>query len=76
MRKEIVLAFINDEALSRRAAIAFYTVTSIAPVLLIPQALLSGITQGSGNGIGACRGTLVKLDVFPEVRGLMAEACG
>ena len=35
MLKETVLAFINDEALSRGAAIAFYTVTSIAPVLLI-----------------------------------------
>jgi hypothetical protein len=33
MLKETVLAFINDEALSRGAAIAFYTVTSIAPVL-------------------------------------------
>ena len=29
--KETVLAFIEDEALSRGAAIAFYTVTSIAP---------------------------------------------
>ena len=35
MLKETVLAFINDEAMSRGAAIAFYTVTSIAPVLLI-----------------------------------------
>jgi membrane protein len=31
MLKDTVLAFINDEALSRGAAIAFYTVTSIAP---------------------------------------------
>jgi hypothetical protein len=30
MLKETVFAFINDEALSRGAAIAFYTVTSIA----------------------------------------------
>ena len=37
MLKETVLAFINDEAMSRGrgAAIAFYTVTSIASVLLI-----------------------------------------
>jgi membrane protein len=34
MLRETVLAFINDEALSRGAAIAFYTVTSIAPLLL------------------------------------------
>ena len=34
MLKETVLSFIDDEALSRGAAIAFYTVTSIAPVLL------------------------------------------
>ena len=34
MLKETVLAFIEDEALSRGAAIAFYTVTSIAPDLL------------------------------------------
>ena len=33
MLKETILAFIEDEALSRGAAIAFYTVTSIAPVL-------------------------------------------
>jgi membrane protein len=33
MLKDTVLAFISDEALSRGAAIAFYTVTSIAPVL-------------------------------------------
>jgi membrane protein len=37
--KETVLAFINDEALSRGAAIAFYTVTSIAPILLIVIAI-------------------------------------
>jgi len=35
MLKHTVLSFISDEALSRGAAIAFYTVTSIAPVLLI-----------------------------------------
>jgi len=39
MLKETVLAFINDEALSRGAAIAFYIVTSIAPVLLIVIAI-------------------------------------
>ena len=45
MVKDTVLAFIDDEALSRRAAIAFYTVTSIAPVLLIVIAI-AGLAFG------------------------------
>src|SRR6188472_4233791 len=45
MLKDTVLAFINDEALSRGAAIAFYTVTSIAPVLLIVIAV-AGLAFG------------------------------
>ena len=45
MLKETVLAFISDEALSRGAAIAFYTVTSIAPVLLIVIAV-AGLAFG------------------------------
>jgi membrane protein len=45
MLKDTVLAFINDEALSRGAAIAFYTVTSIAPVLLIVMAI-AGLAFG------------------------------
>jgi hypothetical protein len=40
-----VLAFINDEALSREAAIAFCTVTSIGPVLLIVIAI-AGLAFG------------------------------
>jgi membrane protein len=43
--KATVLAFIEDEALSRGAAIAFYTVTSIAPILLIVVAI-AGIAFG------------------------------
>ena len=43
--KDTVLAFIEDEALSRGAAIAFYTVTSIAPVLLIVIAI-AGLAFG------------------------------
>ena len=42
---DTVLAFINDDALSRGAAIAFYTVTSIAPVLLIVIAI-AGLAFG------------------------------
>jgi len=45
MLKETLLSFINDEALSRGAAIAFYTVTSIAPVLLIVIAI-AGLAFG------------------------------
>lgn len=45
MLKETVLSFINDEGLSRGAAIAFYTVTSIAPVLLIVIAI-AGLAFG------------------------------
>src|SRR5215207_5917257 len=43
--KDTVLAFIEDEALSRGAAIAFYTVTSIAPILLIVVAI-AGLAFG------------------------------
>src|SRR5262249_12243537 len=45
MLKDSILAFINDEALSRGAAIAFYTVTSIGPVLLIVIAI-AGLAFG------------------------------
>jgi membrane protein len=45
MLKDTVLAFINDEALTRGAAIAFYTVTSIGPVLLIVIAI-AGLAFG------------------------------
>jgi Virulence factor BrkB len=45
MLRDTVLAFISDEALSRGAAIAFYTVTSIAPVLLIVIAI-AGLAFG------------------------------
>ena len=43
--KATVLSFIEDEALSRGAAIAFYTVTSLAPVLLIVIAI-AGLAFG------------------------------
>ena len=45
MPKAAALAFIADEALSRGAAIAFYTVTSIAPILLIVIAI-AGLAFG------------------------------
>jgi membrane protein len=43
--RDTVLSFIEDEALSRGAAIAFYTITSIAPVLLIVIAI-AGLVFG------------------------------
>ena len=43
--KESILSFIDDEALSRGAAISFYTATSIAPVLLIVIAV-AGLAVG------------------------------
>jgi membrane protein len=43
--KATVLSFIEDEALSRGAAIAFYTVTSLAPILLIVVAV-AGLAFG------------------------------
>ncbi len=48
-----MLAFIEDDALSKGAAIAFYTVTSIAPILLIVVAI-AGLAFGreaAQNGI-------------------------
>jgi membrane protein len=45
MLKATAMSFIDDEALSRGAAIAFYTVTSIAPVLLIVVAI-AGLAFG------------------------------
>ena len=45
MLKETIFSFIDDEALSRGAAIAFYTATSIAPILLIVVAI-AGLAFG------------------------------
>jgi membrane protein len=51
--KTTVTAFVNDEALGRGAAIAFYTVTSIAPVLLIVVAIAGMVfgREAAQNGI-------------------------
>jgi membrane protein len=51
--KATVISFIEDDALSKGAAIAFYTVTSIAPILLIVVAV-AGLAFGNvaaQNGI-------------------------
>jgi membrane protein len=44
--------FIEDEALTRGAAIAFYTATSLAPVLLIVIAI-AGLVYGAEAAQGA-----------------------
>ena len=47
--KESVQAFIDDEAFTRGAAIAFYTITSIGPVLFIVVAI-AGLAFGEDAG--------------------------
>jgi membrane protein len=61
--KGTVIAFINDEALSRGAAIAFYTVTSIAPLLLIVIAI-AGLVFGENAAQGA---------ITAQLEGLMGQ---
>jgi membrane protein len=61
--KDTVLAFIEDEALSRGAAIAFYTVTSIAPILLIVIAI-AGLAFGREAAQGA---------ITAQIGGLMGQ---
>jgi uncharacterized BrkB/YihY/UPF0761 family membrane protein len=51
--KDVVLSFIGDEALTRGAAIAFYTATSIAPVLLIAIAGRAEFTKIYANRHGS-----------------------
>ena len=60
MIKNTVLSFIEDSALSRGAAIAFYTVTSIAPVLLIVVAI-AGLVFGREAAQNAISGQLTGL---------------
>lgn len=50
--KDTILAFVEDEALTRGAAIAFYTTTSIGPVLFIVVAI-AGIAFGEEAARGA-----------------------
>lgn len=58
-----VLSFIEDNALSRGASIAFYTVTSIGPVLVIVVAI-----AGLAIGEDAARGAISR-----QLGGLMGE---
>ena len=60
MLKQAVLSFIDDSALSRGAAIAFYTVTPLAPVLLIVVAI-AGLAFGRDAAQNAISGQLTGL---------------
>src|SRR3954453_5875878 len=74
--KETVLAFIDDEALTRGAAIAFYTVTSIAPVLLIVIAI-AGLAFGQDaarNAITAQLGNLMGEQTAQVLQTAVASA--
>ena len=55
--RDTVSAFLEDEALSRGAAIAFYTATSLAPVLLIVIAI-TGLVFGKEAAQNAVTGQL------------------
>jgi membrane protein len=55
--RESVASFISDGALSRGAAIAFYAVTSIGPLLLIAVAI-AGLAFGQDAARGAIAGQL------------------
>jgi membrane protein len=57
MLRDTVSAFIEDQALSRGAAIAFFTVTSIAPILLIVIAI-AGLAFGQEAAQNAILGQL------------------
>lgn len=63
LMKESVLAFIDDNALSRGAAMAFYATTSIAPILLIVVAM-AGLVFGEDAARNAISG---------ELSGLMGQ---
>src|SRR5256885_15855028 len=78
MLKDTVLAFISDEALTRGAAIAFYTVTSLAPVLLIVIAI-AGLAFGrdaAQNAISAQLGGLMGQQTADVLQSAVASAAG
>jgi membrane protein len=58
--KDAVLAFIDDEALSRGAAMAFYAVTALAPVMLIVISI-AGIAFGEDAARNALTGQFQSL---------------
>ena len=78
MLKDTVLSFVDDEVLSRGAAIAFYTVTSIAPVLLIVIAI-SGLVFGrdaAQNAISGQFSGLMGRQTADVLQSAIASAAG
>ena len=76
--KNAVLSFIEDEALTRGAAIAFYTVTSVAPVLLIVVAI-AGLVFGrdaAQNAITAQFSDLMGRQTAEVLQSAIASAAG
>jgi membrane protein len=76
--KDTVLSFIEDEVLSRGAAIAFYTVTSLAPVLLIVVAI-AGLAFGQDaaqNAIVAQLSDLMGSQAAEVLQSAVASASG
>ncbi len=62
--RDCVQAFVDDGAISRGASIAFYTITSLGPVVLVVIAV-AGLAFGEDVARGA---------VFSELSGLMGTA--
>jgi len=78
MIKDTVLSFIEYEALTRGAAIAFYTVTSVAPVLLIVVAI-AGLVFGrdaAQNAITAQFSDLMGRQTAEVLQSAIASAAG
>lgn len=78
MFKDTVLSFIDDEVLSRGAAIAFYVVTSIAPVLLIVIAI-AGLFFGrdaAQNAISVQLSGLMGPQTADLLQSVVASAAG
>ena len=70
--KEGFVAFVDDNALTRGAAIAFYAVTAIVPVLFIATEI-AGIFLGPAAASGAVRYQLRQL-MSPESADLVQDA--
>jgi membrane protein len=78
LAKNTVYAFVDDDALSRGAAIAFYTVTSIAPILLIVVAI-AGLAFGRDAAQGALTaqiGSLMGQQTADVLQSAVASASG
>jgi membrane protein len=76
--RDTVLSFIDDEALGRGAAISFYTVTSIAPVLLIVIAI-AGLAFGrdaAQNALTAQLSDLMGQQTAEILQSAVASAAG